>query len=431
MLEQLRLSNFRAFDREATVRFRPITVLIGRNNAGKSSIFKFLLMLQQSLSLNSASFLAPSGEKVRLGLLSESRNVKSRKKNLSFSLRAADPDRPGDALALYPEAQRLGSGQPLRYTIDASVACGKADGLRGKSSMSARLGDKTLFTLSAPVTERSRFMNFAEVQRQQRRSGRLNSGQEQAEQYCLTALARQFNLLHHIGPVRADIPRSFDTGEPIATNYVGSTGQNALHLLKDIRTSRSRYRFFLSHLSKVLDIGSIAFNERGELAQCIAKNNTTGARTNLADLGFGVSQCLPIFVQGAVMDPYSTLMIEQPEARMHPTAQLELAAFFAELWAQRNVCSIIETHSGNLLLRLRSLVALGPEQGGLSPADVSIAYFDIQDGQTTVRNLAINENGMMEDGLPLEFFGADIEEGFRLGAAKHHRGRNHAARTRR
>ena len=127
------------------------------------------------------------------------------------------------------------------------------------------------------------------------------------------------------------------------------------------------------------------------------------------------------------MDPHSTLMIEQPEARMHPTAQLELAAFFADLWTQRNVCSVIETHSGNILLRLRSLVALGPEQGGLSPADVSVAYFDIQDGQTAVRNLAIDENGMMEDGVPLEFFGADIEEGFRLSAAKYHRRQSHAA----
>ena len=430
MLEQLRLSNFRSFDREATIRFRPITVLIGSNNAGKSSVIKFLLMLQQSLSLDSPSFLAPSGEKVRLGPFSEIGNVRSRKRNLSFRLRAIDPGRPGDALALYPEALRLGAGQPLRYTIDVSVARGKAGALRGKSSMSALLGDDALFTLSAPVTERSRFMDFADV-RQRRRSGRLRSGQEQAEQYCLAALARQFSLLHHIGPVRADIPRAFDTGEPTAANCVGSAGQNALRLLKDIRASRSRYRFFLSHLSRVLDIGGIAFNERGELAQCIAKNNATGARTNLADLGFGVSQCLPIFVQGAVMDPYSTMMIEQPEARMHPTAQLELAAFFADLWAQRNVCSIIETHSGNILLRLRSLVTLGPEQGGLSPADVSIAYFDIRDGQTVVRNLAIDENGTMEDGLPLEFFGADIEEGFRLGAAKHHRRRNHAARTRR
>ena len=425
MLEQLQLSNFRAFDREVTVRFRPITVLIGKNNAGKSSVIKFLLMLQQSLSLNSNSFLMPSGEKVRLGLFSELKNVKSRKRTLSFSLQTTEPGHPGDALALYLTAQQLASDQAVRYAVDASVSFSKALGLRGKSSVSALLGDKTLFTLSSSVTENSRFMNFADVQQRRRHANHLNDGQEQAEQYCLTTLVRQINLLHHIGPVKTDIPRSFDAGEPVATNYVGKTGQNALYLLKDILATKDRYQFFLSHLSKVLGIGDIVFNERGELAQCIAKNNATGAKTNVANLGFGVSQCLPIFAQGAVMDPYSTLMVEQPEAQIHPTAQLDLATFFADLWTKRKVCSIIETHSGNILLRLRSLVAIGPEHGGLRPADVSVAYFDVQNGQTTVQNLDIDENGMMQDGLPLEFFGADIEEGFKLSAAKYHRSQHH------
>ena len=197
-------------------------------------------------------------------------------------------------------------------------------------------------------------------------------------------------------------------------------------MLKGLLASKKQYQFLLSHLSKVLGVSDIVFNEQGELAQCIAKNNATGAKTNVANLGFGVSQCLPIFVQGAAMDPCGTLMVEQPEAQIHPTAQLDLATFFADLWIKRKVCSIIETHSANILLRLRSLVALGPEHGGLSPADVSIAYFDVQDGQTTVQNLDVDENGMMQDGLPLEFFGADIEEGFNLGAAKYHRSQNHA-----
>ena len=426
MLEQLRLSNFRAFDREVTVRFRPITVLIGKNNAGKSSVIKFLLMLQQSLNLNSNSFLMPTGGKVRLGSLSELKNVKSRKRNLTFFLQATDSGHPGDALTLYLKEHKLNTSQTLRYTLDASVFFGKTLGVRGKSSVSARLGDKTLFTLSSSVTENSRFMDFTDVQQRRRHTNQSNGGQEQAEQYCLTTLARQIDLLHHIGPVKTDIPRSFDAGEPIATKYVGKEGQNALHLLKGILASKKQYRFFLSHLSKVLGVSDIVFNEQGELAQCLVKNNTTGAKTNVANLGFGVSQCLPIFVQGAAMDPRGTLMIEQPEAQIHPTAQLDLATFFADLWAKRKVCSIIETHSANILLRLRSLVALGPKHGGLSPADVSIAYFDVQNGQTNVQNLDVDENGMMQDGLPLEFFGADIEEGLKLGAAKYHRSQNHA-----
>ena len=58
MLKELRISNFRLFDDEVTLRFRPITVLIGRNNSGKSSIIKFLLMLQQSLGGGSLGVLA-------------------------------------------------------------------------------------------------------------------------------------------------------------------------------------------------------------------------------------------------------------------------------------------------------------------------------------------------------------------------------------
>ena len=427
MIEQLRLSNFRAFDREVTIRFRPITVLIGRNNAGKSSVIKFLLMLQQSLSLNSNSFLMLSGEKVRLGLFSELKNVKSRKRTSTFSLQITDPTYPGDALALYMEARRLGIDQTMRYKVDTSVHFIKTLGLRGRSSVSALVGDEILFALSSSVTENSRFMDFSDAQQRRRHTGNQpDAGREHAEQYCLTALTQHIHLLYHIGPVKADLARSFDAGEPVATDYVGKAGQYALNLLKNIPISKDRYKFFLSHLSNVLGVSDIEFNEQGELAQCLAKNNATGAKTNVANLGFGVSQCLPILVQGATMDPYSTLMIEQPEAQIHPTAQLELATFFADLWTKRKVCSIIETHSGNILLRLRSLVALGPGHGGLSPADVSIAYFDVQNGQTTVQNLDVDENGMMQDGLPLEFFGADIEEGYKLGAAKYHRSQNHA-----
>ena len=56
MLKELKLSNFRLFNDEVTVRFRPITVLIGKNNYGKSSIVKFLLMLRQSLNKDSSLF---------------------------------------------------------------------------------------------------------------------------------------------------------------------------------------------------------------------------------------------------------------------------------------------------------------------------------------------------------------------------------------
>ena len=86
MLTELKLTNFRLFDDEVTIRFRPITVLIGRNSSGKSSIVKFLLMLQQSIGSGGSQFLTTEGEKVNLGAFSELKNAITRKRNLTFEL---------------------------------------------------------------------------------------------------------------------------------------------------------------------------------------------------------------------------------------------------------------------------------------------------------------------------------------------------------
>ena len=115
------------------------------------------------------------------------------------------------------------------------------------------------------------------------------------------------------------------------------------------------------------------------------------------------------------MAPQTTLMVEQPEAQLHPTGQLELGSFFADLWTQRKVGSIIETHSANILLRLRRLIA----KGELCNQDVSVAFFTFDEdngNMPVVKNLDIKEDGSMEAGLPMEFFGADIIEGLQLGA---------------
>ena len=104
MIRELKLSNFRLFDAEVTVRFRPITVLIGRNNAGKSSIINFLLMLQQSRNDSAAEFLNPEGERVKLGSFKSLKNSVSEKKFLSFELDIHTSKLPVDKLSKPIEA---------------------------------------------------------------------------------------------------------------------------------------------------------------------------------------------------------------------------------------------------------------------------------------------------------------------------------------
>ena len=418
MLKELILSNFRAFDDEVTVRFRPITVLIGKNNAGKSSIINFLLMLQQSIGLNSKAFLDSRGEKVNLGKFYELKNRKSRKRYLNFSLAVQEDDSPADALSIYLKSKRIVPYKhSSQYLSAANVLYNKRNIFQGKDWKLVLLSnDKKILQHSIPITENSSFLELKDEHQRQNVDPDIETNRKSiAELYCLKSIAQKISSIVHIAPGREDTLRTIDTGENIPFNDVGRNGEYVLHHLWRIyNENKEQYEFISSHLEKTLDVKDITFSEKGDLAQCVAANAKTGARTNVANFSFGTSQCLPILVQGAMMYPNTTLMIEQPETQIHPTAQLELGSFFADLWKERKVSSFIETHSGNILLRLRKLVA----EKKMDADDISVAFFDIEDEKAIIKNLDINPDGTMEDGLPMEFFGADIIEGLELGAAK-------------
>jgi predicted ATPase len=86
MLTRIKLKNFRAFREEIDVRIRPITILIGRNSAGKSTLIKFLLMLQQTLESSEGDFFATEGRHVSLGTFRDLKNSLSRSNKFEFSL---------------------------------------------------------------------------------------------------------------------------------------------------------------------------------------------------------------------------------------------------------------------------------------------------------------------------------------------------------
>ncbi len=416
MLTELKLSNFRIFDDEVTVRFRPITILIGRNSSGKSSIVKFLLMLQQSMGAGKSRFLSPEGDKVDLGIFSRLKNSLSRKRNLTFELtikgqehwlpfhmsrilRLSEPlDEPN---LLYKTGARVSYGRKL---VAGQAIYSLVDGPTGERILKVQTGTSDNYTIwdYLPMSEKE---SENEAQYMRRVAG----------DFVIDMQRRQFDSIRHISASREEPQRVFLSSYP-QVDDVGQRGQYTLQHLQQIMIERGdEYEFVLHHLAKVAGIGSITLKRTsGHVSQIFAKNNTTGAHALLADYGFGVSQCLPIFVQGVIMEPDETLIVEQPEAQLHPTAQLKLGSFFADLWNQRQVCSIIETHSDNILLRLRRLIA----RRDLSNQDVSVAFFTIDEesNMPTVKNLDINEDGSMEAGLPMEFFGADIIEGLQLGA---------------
>ena len=125
---------------------------------------------------------------------------------------------------------------------------------------------------------------------------------------------------------------------------------------------------------------------------------------NIADVGIGVSQVLPVLVAVIAADPGQLVYIEQPELHLHPRAQVALAQVLADA-AKRGVRVVVETHSSLLLLGIQTLIA----EGDLSPDLVKLHWFSRnKDGITEVTSADLDDAGAYGD-WPEDFADVDLK----------------------
>ena len=125
---------------------------------------------------------------------------------------------------------------------------------------------------------------------------------------------------------------------------------------------------------------------------------------SIADVGFGVSQVLPVLVALIVAEPGRLVYLEQPELHLHPRAQVALAQVLADA-AKRGVRVVVETHSSLLLLAVQTLVA----EGKLSPELVKLHWFTRgEDGATKIDTADLDEAGAYGD-WPEDFDDVDLK----------------------
>jgi len=115
----------------------------------------------------------------------------------------------------------------------------------------------------------------------------------------------------------------------------------------------------------------------------------SGVPTNLLDVGYGVSQALPIVVQSVLLDAPKLLLLQQPEVHLHPKAQAALGSFFSKLVQEDERQFVIETHSDFIVDRIRQEVAAGH----LKPELVQILFFDKPGIKTNVYVLELDSAG--------------------------------------
>jgi predicted ATPase len=136
----------------------------------------------------------------------------------------------------------------------------------------------------------------------------------------------------------------------------------------------------------------------------------SGPAFNLVDVGYGVSQVLPIVVDSLQRRKGSIFLLQQPEVHLHPKAQAELGSFLAVLAKTQDKCFLIETHSDYLVDRVRTEVR---NHKYLSAEDVLILYFERENGGVNIHPLELDHFGNIVNAPPgyRDFF---LEEEMKL-----------------
>lgn len=232
-----------------------------------------------------------------------------------------------------------------------------------------------------------------------------------------------FRSISYLGPLRTKAERLYSwTG--LEPESVGYSGENTVAAILAARTRKISFgrnkkaRPFEEIIaSKLKDMGLIERFEVKSISdqrqEYEVKVQTRGTRewVNLPDVGFGISQVLPVLVQCLYAPPGSIILMEQPEIHLHPSAQSALADVMIDLinsrenGEDRKIQLIIETHSEHFLRRLQRRIA----EDRIPRADVSAYFANITRSPATLELLEIDIFGSIINS-PENFFGDEMTD---------------------
>ena len=130
-------------------------------------------------------------------------------------------------------------------------------------------------------------------------------------------------------------------------------------------------------------------SDAGEGYEFLVKQYKNGPDVRLTDVGFGVSQVLPVLTLCYYAPEGSILILEQPEAHLHPKVQSELADVLIDVVKNRSIQIILESHSEHLLLRLMRRIA----EEDISADQTALYFCQINDGTSKIERLNMDEYG--------------------------------------
>lgn len=417
MFTSLKLTNFKAWRDSGEIELAPVTLLLGSNSTGKSSLIQSLLLLKQTVTSPDRSIhLNLGGDEVNdyfnFGHFTDvlTQGATPRQFGISFGFG-------GLSLLRRRTSEIVPHGKfSATYAMNSSgAAITQECHLEGKNrSFRAVRRDKGAYSIyvgdEGQPREKSR--TFAPE-----RSIALPSEAIQLlgldggfAQDLSLAIRRELENIAYLGPLRRKPERDY-VWNKTRPGDLGIDGFGSINALfssafikakddgEDIIAGVSKYLARMG-VAERLEVRQLGHSTRYEIVV-----HRDGVEANLRDVGIGISQVLPVLTLAYYVPVGSTILLEEPEIHLHPLAQSVLAELFVEISNERKVQFIVETHSEHLFRRMQTLLA----KEKVTLKNCAMYFVERNGADAKLLRLEANEYGTINN-WPPKFFGDAMGE---------------------
>jgi predicted ATPase len=443
MITSLRIQNFKGWKDTGSLQLAPITVFFGTNSSGKSSIGQFLMMLKQTAaSPDRNRVLHPGDNKtpVDLGTIEDLMHKHDVKADLQFEMAW----HVSDMLDIKDTINKtVIKGDNLSFA--ASIGFENGKGVRAicrKFKYNLFKETQQVLTVSMRAKEKPGVYQLdVEGMKLIRRQGRVwplpaptryFGFPDEMSNYYQNADALNdlsFNMqgmldkIAYLGPLREEPKRNY-TWSGDTPDDVGTRGERWISaflsaadraLSNGFKRRSSNFDHLIAEWLKTLgiihsfEVSPVAKGLRDYRVKVQIKDG--GSFVSIPDVGFGISQVLPVIVESFYAPSHSTVIIEQPELHLHPAVQQDLADMFiaaSKSWERgkpRNMQFIIESHSEHFLRRLQRRIA----EGTIKTDDVAVYFCDTDSNGSIMTPVRIDLFGNILN-WPKDFFGDQMTD---------------------
>lgn len=424
MLMYLKLENFKIWRSTGPTRLAPITLLLGTNSSGKSSLIQSLLLIRQTvkgddpnLDLNLGN--PDADDSVTLG---QFKDVLCRHGAASESTPATQvgiefrwsEDGLSENSTLFSARYNKGPSGSAELAFLRLGKDGQGFSVQRRKPGIYRL---SLATKAKPLGQSADFRPQRSFAFSVSTLNKLDTQGELIKPIG-PALLDELGRIIYLGPVRRLAQRDYVWAGRMPV-HIGDDGAKAVDALiasgmarqaakKRNQPAPAEAKLFEQtihwlkdmKLADGLSIRALGNSARYEL---LIKNGEQAS--NLKDVGVGVSQVIPVIVAALFAQPGHIVIVEEPESHLHPLAQSKLAELLAQVSKERNVQFIVETHSEHLFRRMQTLIA----KQQITPKDAAM-YFVERDGKAArMRPLELDDFGRVKN-WPEGFFGDALGE---------------------